>query len=115
MFGVGWWINTMAVEQTLSEARGAGLTTWLTYDAPSLARELVGGAMTCLKNPNVICPASGEALEMSGQCLEALVARFSDVDGIVLRLGDNDAHRLPYLLGNDIYSPHCGRCNWAGA
>ncbi len=102
------------VEQIVEDAHAAGLTTWLTYDAPTLARELVGSAMTCARNNSVLCPGSPELLDMSSQCLEALLARFSNVDGVVLRLGDNDAHRLPYLLGNDVYSPHCARCNPLG-
>ncbi len=101
-----------SVRRTAADAHAAGLEVYLTFDAPTLARELVGSAMTCGRQPQVLCPASDELLDMTGQCLEALVSRIEHVDGIVLRLGDNDAHRLPYLnlLGNDLYSPHCARC-----
>ena len=110
------WVGEQfeSTEQTIQRARAADLKVWLFYDAPSLARELVGSAMTCTRNDQVLCPASDELLDMSGQCVDALIARFPDIEGIVLRLGDTDAHRLPYLMGNDIYSPHCARCNTLG-
>ncbi len=106
------WVGELyeQVESHVADARRAGLDVWLTFDAPSLARELVGSAMTCQGNGAVLCPASYELLEMCAQSLEGLLARISDVEGIVLRLGDNDAHRIPYLTGNDIYSPRCSRC-----
>ncbi len=99
------------VEQTIVAATRAGLKVWLTYDAPSLARELVGNAMTCVRDAGVLCPGSPELLDMIGQCVDATLARFADVEGLVLRLGDNDAHRTPYLVGNDLYTPHCARCS----
>ncbi|MHC4994963.1 MAG: hypothetical protein ACYTGQ_07910 [Planctomycetota bacterium] len=108
------WVTDQydSVQRTTTEAKNAGLGVWLTYDAPSLARELVGSAMTCTNQPQqMLCPASDELLDMSGQCLEALVSQISGVDGVVLRLGDNDAGKLGYLVGNDIYTPHCSRCN----
>ncbi|MDH3584484.1 MAG: hypothetical protein OER86_09740, partial [Phycisphaerae bacterium] len=110
------WVEQQydAAARTVAEAQAAGLGVWLTVDAPSLARELVGHAMTCVKQPRVLCPASDELLEMSGQCLDALLARFDSVRGVVLRLGDNDASKLPYLIGNDVYTPHCARCSALG-
>ncbi|MEX0742207.1 MAG: hypothetical protein WD079_05365, partial [Phycisphaeraceae bacterium] len=103
------------VATTVREARAAGLRVHLTYDAPSLAAELVGSASSCVNtSPTMLCPASDQLLEMSGQCLEALISEISDVDGIVLRLGDNDATKLHYLVGNDIYAPHCARCAGMG-
>ena len=102
------------IEQAISRARQAGLKVWLFFDAPTLARELVGNAMTCTRNDQVLCPASDELLDMSGQSLDALLARLTDIEGVVLRLGESDAHRLPYLIGNDIYSPHCARCSSLG-
>jgi len=98
------------IEQTLDAARAEGLAVYLFYDAPTLARELTGAASTCVKNTEQLCPASDELLDMIGQCVEALFARFPQADGLVLRVGDNDAHRLPYLAGNDLYLPHCSRC-----
>lgn len=110
------WVTDQfdTVEKSVREARAAGLGVWLTYDAPSLAKELIGSAMTCIKNPDTLCPASDELLDMSAECLDALISRMGPIDGIVLRLGDNDAHRIPYLIGNDIYSPHCSRCSNLG-
>ncbi len=98
------------IEGTLEEAKAAGLGTWLTYDAPTLARALVGHAMTCVNQSHILCPVPDELLEMSGQCLETLLSRFDRTEGIVLRLGDNDAQKIPYLIGNELYSPHCSRC-----
>ncbi len=111
------WVEEQheSVQKSVAEAAQAGMGVWLTYDAPSLARELVGSAMTCInQNPKSLCPASDELLEMSGQCLEAMLATVKPVEGVVLRLGDNDAAKLPYLLGNDIYAPHCARCSGMG-
>lgn len=105
------------VQQTVDEARRAGLGAWIFYDAPSLAAELVNGAMTCLKQKRqMLCPASDALLTASGECLEDMLRRIEGVDGIVLRLGDNDADRTVdhYLVGNDIYAPHCARCNQLG-
>lgn len=102
------------LDQLARDTRAADLRLYLAYDAPSLARELVGSAMTCVNQPHVLCPASNELLDMTGQCLEALVGRADSVEGVVLRLGDSDAHRLAYLMGNDVYSPHCARCNSMG-
>ncbi len=110
------WVDDQydRLDQLARDARAADLRLYLAYDAPSLARELVGSAMTCANQPHVLCPASNELLEMTGQCLEALIGRVDAVEGVVLRLGDSDAHRLAYLMGNDIYSPHCARCNSMG-
>lgn len=103
-----------AIDKQIRAARAAGLTVWLLYDAPSLARELVGSAMNCVRDTRTLCPGSPELLDMIGQCVESFVARFADIEGIVLRLGDNDAKRTPYLAGNDIYTPHCARCSSLG-
>ena len=110
------WVGELFehVEQTIEKARAAGMKVWLTYDAPSLARELVGSAVLCVRDQSSLCPASPELLEMIGQCVDSMLSRFRDVEGLVLRVGDNDAHRTPYLIGNDIYSPHCARCNEIG-
>jgi len=43
-----------------------------------------------------------------------MLARWPEIDGIVLRFGDNDAQRLPHVVGNDIYTPHCPRCSQVG-
>lgn len=105
-----------SVQQSISEAHRAGLGAWVMYDAPTLAAELVGSAMTCLTpapgtpGNRTLCPASDELLDMCGQAVEALLARIDGIDGLVLRLGDTDAPKMPYLVGNDVYQPHCSRC-----
>ncbi len=104
-----------SVQKTVADAHSAGMGGWLMFDSPSLSSELVGAAMTCINTkPVVLCPASDELLEMAGQCMEALLARIDGVDGIVLRLGDSDAPKVPYLVGNDVYAPHCSRCSMMG-
>ncbi len=110
------WVGELydSVEQTIENARAAGLDVYVFVDAPTLAFELVGSAMTCVRESKTLCPASEELLDMTGQCIDALVARFPDIAGIVLRLGENEAHRTPFLEGNDIYTPHCARCSALG-
>ena len=62
----------------------------------------------------MLCPASDKALELSLESLQSLLARWPEAAGVVLRFGDSDAARLPYLVGNDIYMPHCPRCRHLG-
>ncbi len=105
------------IRQRIEQAVRAKLDVYIAYDALSLARDVVDrnvGTLTCTKRPSTICPASEAALERSGQALESLLQQFPSVSGVVLRFGDNDASRLPYLVGNDIYSPHCARCSQLG-
>lgn len=111
------WVGELyeQVERLAGQAYKAGLDLWLNYDAPALAGELVGAGMTCVRQSHCLCPASDEMLARSGRCLEDLLNRVENVEGVVLRLGDSDAHRLDYLIGNDIYAPHCARCNRLGA
>ena len=105
------------VQQRIESGVKAGLDVYISYDVLSLARHALdkdASEMTCARRPSTLCPASEEALERSGLALEALLRRFPSVKGVVLRIGDNDAARLPYLIGNDIYSPHCARCSVLG-
>ena len=98
-----------AVQATITGAQIAGLKCWVVYDAPALATELVGSAMTLApEQPLVLNPGSDELLDMCGQCLQALLSRIEGIDGVVLRLGDSDAHKVGYLLGHDIYQPRGG-------
>ena len=99
------------IDKLIQATRESGLQVWVNYDAPSLARELISQSTSCSHQPDVLCPASDEMLSISGRCLERMLSRFDPVDGVVLRVGDNDAHRLGYLVGNDIYSPHCAKCS----
>jgi len=101
------------VRERIGAARRAGLQVYVYYDVLCLARGQVERNpqnSTCVNRPGVLCPASEAALEQSGQALERMLAYLGDIDGVVIRFGDNDADRLPYLIGNDIYMPSCSRC-----
>ena len=101
------------VREKIIAAHRAGLQVYVYYDVLCLVRGRVERNpqnITCVNRPGVLCPASEVALEQSGQALERMLAYLGDVDGVVIRFGDNDADRLPYLVGNDIYLPSCSRC-----
>lgn len=105
------------VGRTLGDARDAGLGVYLSYDTPVLARDVAGrnlAALSCKNRPETLCPASEQTQELSVRGLEALLQRWPDAEGVVLRFGDTDAGRLPHLLGNDLYTPHCPRCSQFG-
>jgi hypothetical protein len=113
------WIHQQfeSISQKVAGFKKAGLSVYISYDALSLARNVVSkepGPYTCARKPGVLCPASEPAIEASVRALKALLTRFPDVAGVVLRVGDNDASRVPYLIGNDIYLPHCARCSHLG-
>ncbi len=101
----------------IEEQRAARLAVYLTYDALSLATNIVEekpSQYICRNRPDMLCPASDATLERCGRALQNLLSQLPPVDGVVLRIGDNDAARLPYLVGNDIYVPHCARCSQMG-
>ncbi len=103
--------------QRIEQAIAAGLDVYFFYDVLSLTRDTVSRditAFTCKNRPNTLCPASEVALERSVAALRSLLQQWPMVRGVVLRMGDNDAARLPYLIGNDIYTPHCARCSQLG-
>ena len=105
------------VQQTAERAAEAGLAVYLCYDVLTLARDVVDRAVrsfTCRNRPAMLCPASDAALARSREALESLLARVPQAAGVVLRFGDNDAARLPHLVGNDIYQPHCASCSQLG-
>jgi len=109
------WVNKQfeQLEKQIATTRAAGLAVYLTYDVLSLSQAVVDtnvGAVTCKNRPLSLCPASEVAMQLSMDALAALLRRYPDVAGIVLRFGDNDASRLLHLVGNDIYAPHCPRC-----
>ena len=102
------------VGQTLQRTRDSGLDVLISYDVLSLARAVVEqqSKMLCCKGePGTLCPASDSALNACRDALVALMERFGEISGIVLRFGDNAAEQLPYLVGYDIYRPHCPRCS----
>lgn len=104
-------------QQAIDESRQAGLEVYITYDVLSLPRadvERVEANLCCKGRPTSLCPASDAALERSAKALRALLARWPQLAGVVLRFGDNDGARLPYLIGNDVYQPHCPRCSQLG-
>jgi len=106
------------VGHQINQAVGAGLDVYIFYDVLSLPKELVlqkRDALTCRKHPQWLCPASDLAIELSVKALGSLLKQWPSVAGVVLRFGDNDAARLPYLIGNEIYKPHCSRCSQLGS
>ncbi len=105
------------VRQTIDAARDAGLNVYVSYDVLVLARDVVqqhATTLCCRNRMPTLCPASDETLKRSRDALRALLDQLPPVDGVVLRFGDNDAARLPYLLGNDLYTPACARCTQFG-
>lgn len=126
------------VQQRMENAAAAGLEVYIFYDVLVLAADLVEryAGQVCCKNRTPgsltpggsgvaettsggsggggLCPASDQALELSVDALTSLLQRWPGVTGVVLRFGDNDAARLPHLVGNDIYTPHCPRCSRIG-
>lgn len=113
------WVSARAdhISQTIHNARNAGLAVYLSYDALVLPTHEVDRNVTglcCKGKPQTLCPASDQALELSASALEAMLNRWPNIDGIVFRFGDTDAQRLPHLVGNDIYTPHCPRCSQFG-
>ncbi|MBI1337535.1 MAG: hypothetical protein GC164_11295 [Phycisphaera sp.] len=105
------------VEQRVRAAKEAGLDAYVVFDTLTLARDVVErqvAALTCKGRPTTLCPGSDAAIEKSVASLESMLNRLPDAAGVVLRFGDNDASRLPYLVGNDIHIPHCSRCSPLG-
>ncbi len=113
------WVNARVdhIGQTIQAAHDAGLAVYLSYDVlvlPAHAVERNVNGLCCKGRPQTLCPASEQALELSVAALETLLNRWPGVEGVVLRFGDTDAQRLPHLVGNDLYSPHCPRCSQFG-
>src|SRR5690606_3850567 len=105
------------VDRTVRDALSAGLGVYLFCDVLVLLRELVadgGETLTCRNRSGNLCPADDQTLELCVQGIDALLRRWPDLTGIVLRFGDTDADRLPHLVGNDLYTPHCPRCAHLG-
>lgn len=106
-----------SVDRTIADCEAAGLGVYLFYDMLALASDLVQrnvAGLTCKGRPTTLCPASDAAVQLAGDGLDALIRRWPQIAGIVLRFGDTDAQRLPHLVGNDIFSPHCPRCSQFG-
>ncbi len=91
----------------------APLDVYLAFDLLVLDAQAVGrdpGAVCCRNRPGELCPGRDETWRQAMRALEAMLDRWPTVAGVVLRFGDNDAARLPHLVGNDIYRPHCPQC-----
>lgn len=104
---------TERVSGEITQATDAGLGVYLFYDALVLPKALVARNtrnVTCRQREDVLCPGSREGWDLSIRGCEAMLRRHPEASGIVLRVGDSDAPRLPHLMGNDIYTPHCSRC-----
>lgn len=105
------------VGRTIRESEAAGLDVYLFYDVLALARDVVdrnATGLTCKGRPGTLCPASEATLNLAFDGLDAMIRRWPSIAGIVLRFGDTDAQRLPHLIGNDLYAPHCRRCSHFG-
>ncbi len=102
------------VKTAIEQARAGGLEVYIAYDVLSLPMSVVDDdpkSYLCKNRTDVLCPASDVGLQRSVLALERLLGALPAVDGVVLRFGDSNAPRLPYLVGNDIYAPHCARCS----
>ncbi len=102
------------VGQRIEAATKAGLEVYLAYDMLCLPKLEVGNHAqdyTCSNREATLCPGSEKLLNVCVGALEKLIRRWPDVAGVVLRFGDNDVKRFPYLAGNDLYMPHCSRCS----
>jgi hypothetical protein len=99
------------------EAAAAGLDVYLSYDMLVLTKAYAlshTDELCCKGSADTLCPASTLAMDRSIAALDGLIRRLPKVAGVVLRFGDTDARRLPYLIGNDLYAPHCPRCSQLG-
>jgi len=101
----------------VDEADQAGLDVYISYDMLVLPTAYVAKhekELCCKTGAGFLCPASEPAMARCVSALDALITRLPKIAGVVLRLGDTDARRLPYLTGNDVYAPHCPRCSQMG-
>ncbi|MEO1236674.1 MAG: hypothetical protein AAFX76_07800, partial [Planctomycetota bacterium] len=113
------WVQQTAdgVTRRIEACAAAGMEVYLFYDVLVLARDLVERnvlGLTCKNRPGVLCPASDAAWKHAWDALDGMLRRWPGVAGVVLRFGDTDAQRLPHLMGNDLYTPHCPRCSGFG-
>lgn len=109
------WVSNLAneIDEKIAAAQEAGLAVYIAYDAMTFPESVVADdvmAMTCTRRPKVLCPSSELAMKRSVDALSHWLKRWPDIAGVVLRVGDNDAGRVPFLIGNDIYSPRCEKC-----
>ncbi len=89
------------------------LEVYLAFDLLVLSADAVAAdpeAVCCRNRPADLCPGRDAAWAQAMAGLDAMLDRWPSVAGVVLRFGDNDASRLPHLVGNDVYRPHCAQC-----
>lgn len=109
------WVEKQieSVSKTIAEADEIGLDVYVSYDTIVLPVDVIRkrlGRYTCKGRKSAICPASELAMQQSVAGLRSMLERWPSVAGVSLRFGQTDGARLPYLFGNEIYSPHCERC-----
>ncbi|MEM6750591.1 MAG: hypothetical protein AAF612_08990 [Planctomycetota bacterium] len=85
----------------IADAADAGLDPYLSYDAPVLPRDTARADAADLLAP--------DAVAASADALDAQLARWPQVAGVVLRIGDSDAARLPHLVAGDVYRHRPGQ------
>ena len=91
----------------------APLDVYLAFDLLVLHAERVAeetDAVCCRNRPTDLCPGRDAVWVRTMASLEAMLDRWPTAAGVVLRFGDNDVNRLPHVVGNDIYRPHCPQC-----
>ncbi len=106
------------VDAKVAEAVEAGLVVYLCTDAPALPRWQVRDRpdrFTCRRRDEVLCPGREAMVTACVAQGEALLDRWPEAAGLVLRLGDSDVGKVPHLVGSDVYAPRCGRCEPIGA
>lgn len=101
----------------IEQASAAGLDVYIFYDVLVIAADIVAAdvrRLCCRSRVDRLCPGSQHTIDRTAQALESLLDALPPVTGVVLRFGDTDAPRLPYLVGNDVYTPMCARCGPIG-
>jgi len=112
------WLDAhiQAQHQKIAAYREASLDVYASLDALVLPKDVIergGNALRC-RGRSALCPCSDAAWQAVMDGVRALLTRWPQLAGVVVRFGDHDADRLPHLAGNDLYTPHCPRCSGVG-
>jgi hypothetical protein len=112
------WLDAhiQAQHAKIEAYRGVGLDVHASLDARVLPKDVVdraGPAVRC-RGRSALCPCAEPAWDAVMDGVRALLQRWPQLSGVVVRFGDHDADRMPHLAGNDLYSPHCPRCSGVG-
>ncbi len=102
------WVSQLLESTALriETCRRAGLAVYLSYDVIVLPYDVVTQHqrdVTVRGRHDLLDPSSDKAIDLSVGALESLLNQLPAVDGVVLRMGDTDARRMPHLIGNDVY------------